>query len=127
MFKSVKFSGLILAIGLVTGLLMFGRADTAYAQLPPPPTYTAQQFQFDCQQEAGEARDRCINYLGGILDLQRHIKNSGFDGGLFCPPFFVSAEQARQEYLKWGEQNPYMIVGPPIISVVQAFQQAYAC
>ena len=116
----------LVALALILSLSI-GPVPVANAQLPPPPTYQAQQFQFDCQQEPGEARDRCINYLGGILDLQRHIKNSGFDGGLFCPPFFLSAEKARQDYLKWGEQNPYLVVGPPIISIVQAFQQAYAC
>ncbi|MEO0393881.1 MAG: Rap1a/Tai family immunity protein [Pseudomonadota bacterium] len=117
-------------LGLILGIsVMVFVADTtpARAQVPPPPTYMAQQFQFDCQQDGGPERDRCINYLGGILDLQRHIKNAGLDGSLFCPPFFLTADKARQDYLAWGEKNPYYIVGPPIISIVQAFQQVYAC
>ena len=81
----------------------------------------------DCQQSGGAERERCITYLGGILDLQRHIKRAGFDGALFCPPLFVSADQARIAYLKWTDRNPYLVVGPPIVSIVQAFQEAYQC
>ena len=97
------------------------------AQMPPPPTYSAPQFKYDCQQSGGAERERCITYLGGILDLQRHIKRAGFDGALFCPPLFVSADQARVAYLKWTDRNPYLVVGPPIVSIVQAFQEVYQC
>jgi len=97
------------------------------AQLPPPPTYTAPQFQHDCQQEAGEGRDRCINYLGGMIDLQRHAMTLGEGVAVFCPPLYLSAEHARQAYLKWAKDNPYMVVGPPIASITMAFQQNYQC
>lgn len=97
------------------------------AQMPPPPTYMADQFRHDCQQPEGEGRDRCINYLGGILDLQRQALRLGAGNQLFCPPLFISADQARKAYLAWAEKNPYMIVGPPIVSIVQAFQQSYQC
>jgi hypothetical protein len=119
---------LCLSLAVITlGFSAVLPAQPVAAQMPPPPTYSAPQFRFDCQQAPGPDRDRCINYLGGILDLQRHIKRSGFDGALFCPPLFLSADLARVAYLEWTERNPYLVVGPPIISIVQAYQQAYQC
>ncbi|MEM6904066.1 MAG: Rap1a/Tai family immunity protein [Pseudomonadota bacterium] len=117
-----------IAICLAVSVVSLAPASQAEAQqLPPPPTYQAQQFQFDCQQPSGPGRDRCMNYLGGIIDMQRHAVTMGQTPPLFCPPMFTSADQARMAYLEWGQANPFMIVGPPIISIVQAFEQMYQC
>ncbi|MBV6633586.1 MAG: hypothetical protein KI792_11220 [Alphaproteobacteria bacterium] len=118
----------LLALGFaVSAITLLGPNPASAQQLPPPPTYQAQQFQFDCQQGSGPGRDRCMNYLGGIIDMQRHAVRMGQTPPLFCPPLFVSADQARMAYLEWGQANPFMIVGPPIISIVQAFEQMYQC
>lgn len=110
----------IKTLALVALLGVTGRVDATYF-------VSAGEVLSACESESVDKHNKCVSYLGGIVDATSIWVDWGMMSKKYCQPKEITLEQLRKIYIKYANEHPEELHLTASGIAINALIEAFPC